>query len=198
MAVIRLPGYKEKLQSGDEEQKLLKLACQGSVEAFGTLYEQLSPAVFRFMIAHVSNAHDAEDLTADVFMRAWEALPRYRQQGVPFLAYLLRIARNLLIDFYRKKENNIQTEAVEDNFEIPDKTVGLLENMQAFQDRQELYLALRNLREEHRTVLVLRFIEGYDVEKTAYLMERTQSGVRVLTHRALSSLRAQLEITTEK
>ncbi len=172
---------------------MLRLACQGNVEAYGSLYERLSPAVFRFLVAHLSNYHDAEDLTAEVFMRAWKSLPHYHEKNVPFLAYLLRIARNILIDHYRRSGKSRQSEPLDYESEIPETAAGPSENFQNLQEIQELYQVLGQLREEYRTVLVLRFLEECDVEKAASLMGRSPGALRVLTHRALAALRELLE-----
>lgn len=193
MADLRFPEYIKKEREDAEEKRLLQQACQGNVEAFGSLYERLSPAIFRFLVAHVSNYHDAEDLTAEVFMRAWKSLPRYHQQNVPFLAYLLRIARNILIDHYRRTGNARQAEPLDYESEIPESLAGPPENLQNVQEIQELYQVLGQLREEYRTVLILRFLEDYDVEKAASLMGRSSGALRVLTHRALAALRGLLD-----
>ncbi len=186
----------EKGTGGAEEQRLLALACKGNVEAFGVLYEQLSPVVFRFMLAHISNFHDAEDLTADVFLRAWKALPNFRPQGAPFLAYLLRIARNILVDHYRRSGHVRQAGPLELESQAAEPDSGPAERLQHLQDMRELYQVLEKMREEYRTVLVLRFIEGFDVNETARLMTRSSGALRVLTHRALAALRGLIEERT--
>ena len=83
-----------------DDARLVKRAKNGDAEAFGRLHDRYAESIFRFLNARLNNRMDAEDLFGEVFLRAWHALPRYRQQGFPFSAYLFRIARNLLIDHY--------------------------------------------------------------------------------------------------
>jgi RNA polymerase sigma-70 factor (ECF subfamily) len=177
----------------DEEHQLLSQAQQGSVEAFGDLYERFAPAVFRYLFSQLDSRQDAEDLTADVFFRVWQALPRYNQRGVPFLAYLFKVARNVRIDFYRRTAFARLTNHTERDDEISLVDSGPAELMQSRQDHQEIRKILDGLRSEYRLVLILRFVEGMDVEAAARLMQRSPGAVRVLTHRALAALRARLE-----
>src|SRR5512134_3325621 len=97
-----------------DENLLLKKAQDGDAEAFGELYEIHAPAIFRFIYAHIDNRLDAEDLTEDVFFRAWRSLPSYKEQGVPFIALLFRIGRNAIIDHYRRSAQQKQHTSIEE------------------------------------------------------------------------------------
>jgi len=175
-----------------EDHHLLKSAQDGNTEAFGMLYERYADRVFRFLFAHVDNRLDAEDLTEDVFLRVWRSLPNYREQGVPFLAYLFRIARNALIDHYRRSGPVKNQVSIED-LPLPDGGPGPGESAISSLDRDELRVSLEQLREDYRTVLVLRFLSELSPEETAQVMGRTPGAVRVLQHRALSALRSMLD-----
>ena len=176
----------------DDEHDLLIQAQQGSVEAFGDLYERFAPAVFRFLYSQLDSRQDAEDLTADVFFRVWQALPRFHQRGVPFLAYLFKVARNVRIDHYRRSALAHLTNWSHQEEEIPLTESGPAELMQIRLDHQEIRRVLDSLRSEYRLVLMLRFVEGMDVEETARHMHRSPGAVRVLTHRALAALRSRM------
>lgn len=176
----------------DDEHDLLVQAQQGSVEAFGDLYERFAPAVFRFLYSQLDSRQDAEDLTADVFFRVWQALPRFHHRGVPFLAYLFKVARNVRIDHYRRNALARLTNRTNQDEEIRLTGSGPADLLQVRQDHQEIRKVLDSLRSEYRLVLMLRFIEGKDVEETARLMHRSPGAVRVLTHRALAVLRSHL------
>lgn len=178
----------------DDEQELLTQAQQGSVEAFGELYERFAPAVFRYLYSQLDSRQDAEDLTADVFFRVWQALPRYHQRGVPFLAYLFKVARNVRIDYYRRSALLHLVGSPNRDEEMPLSESGPAELLQIRQDHIELRKVLDSMRSEYRLVLMLRFVEGMDVEETARYMQRSPGAVRVLTHRALVALRSRLEI----
>ena len=177
---------------GVDEEYLLAQACQGSLEAFGELYTRHAPAVLRFLAAHMHDPLDAEDLTEEVFFRVWQALPGYRQQGAPFNAYLLRVARNALIDHYRR--NGAQAPRLELSEEHADPAQpDPAEKLSAHQERRELQRLLGQLSEEHRMVLSLRFIAGLSPEETAGAMQRSPGAIRVLQHRALKALRKKME-----
>jgi RNA polymerase sigma-70 factor (ECF subfamily) len=175
-----------------EDHQLLKSAQDGNTEAFGMLYERYADRVFRFLFAHMDNRLDAEDLTEDVFLRVWRSLPNYREQGVPFLAYLFRIARNALIDHYRRSGPVKNQVSIED-LSLHDGNPGPGESAISSLEREELRVSLEQLREDYRMVLVLRFLSELSPEETAQVMGRTPGAVRVLQHRALSALRSMLD-----
>ncbi|MFZ6026533.1 MAG: RNA polymerase sigma factor [Chloroflexota bacterium] len=173
------------------DAELLYRAQDGNAEAFGELYERHAQAVFRFLYSHLSNRLDAEDITGDVFLRAWRSLPKFREQGVPFVAFLLRVARNALIDFYRRTRN-VQEDDI-DEIVLPDHSAGPGEAFSARLESQKLRQTMQQLSEDYRTVLTLRFISELSVEETCAVMGKSDGAVRVLQHRALAALRKLLE-----
>src|SRR5438874_10321961 len=82
----------------DGDAALVQAAKAGDAAAFGELYERYRDAIYRFCLARTGTAHDAEDLTADVFVKALQSIDRYQDRGLPFAAFLYRIARNAAID----------------------------------------------------------------------------------------------------
>jgi RNA polymerase sigma-70 factor (ECF subfamily) len=171
---------------------LLKFAQDGNVDAFGELYERYAPQVFRFLYAHLDNRMDAEDLLGEVFLRVWRSLSKYRERGVPFLAFLFRIARNALIDHYRRAGKARQVVPIED-VSLRDLRPGPGETVTANLEHEEIRQTLGQLREDYRTVLVLRFLSELTPEETAEVMERSSGAVRVLQHRALAALRKLMD-----
>jgi len=176
-----------------DDSDLIKIAQEGDTDAFGELYQRYAKIVFRFIYANLNDRLDAEDLTEEVFLRAWRSLSKYRQKGVPFLAYLFKIARNVLIDFYRRAgrtggQMSIEEKQITDFNPDPGETAIL--NI----EHQEVRNTLTQLREDYRTVLVLRFLSGLSPTETGQVMGRTPGAVRILQHRALSALRSLLEI----
>ena len=184
------------------DTRLIKDAQAGNPEAFGVLYERHALTVFRFLSAHLDDTLDVEDLTDDVFLKAWRALPRYRENGVPFTAFLLRIAHNTLIDYYRnarRTEVNLEPEEDQEAGETraargsradnPDPGETVITNL----EHRELRLRLDCLRKDYRTVLVARFLSELSPEETARVMGKTAGAVRVLQHRALAALRKLLD-----
>ena len=172
-----------------EDALLIQKAKEGDADAFGELYERYADSVFRFIYSQTSNRLDAEDITAEVFLRAWRSLSRYKEQGYSFSAYLFRIARNVLIDSRRKRQPAAEISEDEivnlPDVMIPEPSAMLSAKIQ----HRELVTVLEQLREDYRTVLVLRFLNELSPEETSHVMGRSVGAVRVLQHRALSALR---------
>jgi len=163
-------------------------ASQGDAEAFGKLYDHHLDTVYRYTYYKVSNAAQAEDLTAQVFMKAWEAMPRYQWREIPFSHWLMRLARNAVIDYYRTSKSHAELgeDLVSDT---PDPQREYLRG----EELSGLASALRRLPEEQRTVIVLRFVEEMDYAQVAAIVGKSQGALRVIQHRALAALRRLME-----
>mgnify|MGYP006305445417 CR=1 FL=1 len=177
-----------------EDARLVKQAKGGELSAFGELYDQYADAIFRFLYARVNTRMDAEDLTSEVFLRAWRSLSDYHHQGHPFSAYLFQIARNLLIDYYRRSDR-VEAMTEREMRLLSDETAGPSAKVVQQLEHAELRETLAQLRDDYRTVLMLRFVSGLSSQETAEAMERSSGAVRVLQHRALAALRDLLEHT---
>jgi RNA polymerase sigma-70 factor (ECF subfamily) len=173
----------------NDDVQIINRVKNGDAEAFGVIYEQYAEMIFRYIYSHLDSRLDAEDLTAEIFIRAWKALPRYDQRGLPFSAFLFRIARNSLIDYYRQKKP-VQSL---DEVEIQSGHAGPEQAVEENFENQDLRNTIAQLREDYRNVVVLRFLAGLSPEETAQVMQRSVGAVRVLQHRALSSLKNLLE-----
>jgi RNA polymerase sigma-70 factor (ECF subfamily) len=167
------------------------LARHGDVRAVGRLYDQHHEALYRYIWMRVGEKQTAEDLTGEVFMRMLDALPRFRPTGVPFRAWLYRIARNLLVDHYRKMETR-SVESLQDSHgqiaagEDPGSAV------EQKLSTEHLQQALGRLDEAQREVVSLRFLAGLSLEETALALEKTEAAVKALQHRGLAALRQVL------
>src|SRR5436305_2441957 len=100
--VVSTASVMQDAAGGDDERAQIELAIAGDEHAFAALYDRHLDRVFRHIYYRVGNRADAEDLTQQVFLKAWQAVGRYRQTGAPFIAWLLTIAHNLVVSFYRK------------------------------------------------------------------------------------------------
>jgi RNA polymerase sigma-70 factor, ECF subfamily len=172
-----------------DDVQLIKQVKEGDTDAFGVLYEQYSETIFRYVYSHLDNRLDAEDLTEEIFIRAWRALPKYDERGLPFTAFLFRIARNSLIDFYRQRKvvHSIEDMEIQSHDPGPEEVVNnQIENC-------DLRNTISALREDYQSVLVFRFLSGLSPEETAHVMQRSVGAVRVLQHRALTALKDLLE-----
>jgi RNA polymerase sigma-70 factor, ECF subfamily len=173
------------------DSQLVKEAKNGSAEAFGELYERYAAPVFRFLYAQLENNMDAEDIAEEVFLKAWKALPQFRDRGTPFSAFIFRIAHNTLMDHYRSRSRPDRFADLEKQ-NLADPQPQPFEQVMTKIDHQELRQTLLKLREDYRTVLVARYISDLSPEEIAQMMGRSHGAVRVLQHRALSALRKLL------
>jgi RNA polymerase sigma-70 factor (ECF subfamily) len=169
----------------DEESRLVSRAQAGDAEAFSSLYHTYVQPVYRYLLLRVMNSPLAEDLTAEVFVQAADALPRYSQRGLPFGAWLFRIARGRLIDYYRRTARRPVADLNEDLIsDLPDPS----ETAEGVEAARALHEALGQLTDEQRDVIQLRFMEERSLEETAQAMNKTVSAVKALQHRALNTL----------
>jgi RNA polymerase sigma-70 factor, ECF subfamily len=169
------------------EADLVARAQRSDREAFGDLYELHLEAIYRYLYYRVSDPHEAEDLTEMVFLKAWQALPRYRLAEFPFTSWLYRIAHNLLVDSRRTRKKHVMLdEGLSDG--APSPEAHLVQREQ----RQVLQRALACLNEQQQQVLILRFISDLSHAETAQVMGQSEGTVRVIQHRALAALRRLL------
>jgi RNA polymerase sigma-70 factor (ECF subfamily) len=170
--------------------ELVSRAQQGDRTAFASLYEQHSPLVYRFLRRRLDGADEiVEDLTEDVFVKVYEKLDRYVERGLPFTAWLYRIAHNHLVDYLRSRPRT-SASSLETVGDVAERSSGA-----AFSrviDRQSLEPALARLTPEQRQAVELRFMEGMSVAETAATMGRSDEAVKKLQARALASLRRHL------
>jgi RNA polymerase sigma-70 factor (ECF subfamily) len=177
----------------DEDHELIKKAQRGDIDAFGDLYESHAPVVFRYLYAHLDSRMDAEDLTGEVFLKAWQSLPKYIERGVPFLAYLFRIARNVLVDHYRQNNRLELKDPDEMDGYKAESSTEPVELVGSQMEHQRIVNVLEKLRPDYQSVLTLRFISELSPEETARVMNRSVGAVRVLQHRALAALREEMK-----
>ena len=178
------------LQEADDSE-LIARAAEGDREAFGILYERYVFRVFRHVYYLTSDPHTAEDLTAQTFLNALEAIPRYEMRGVPFLAWLLRIAYNLTVN-HRKVRNN-GTAPLPEGLEIEGTSYSPEASCEAKADGERVWEGVRRLRGDQRQVIVMRFVDGLSYPDIARVLGKSIGAVRVIQYRALVALRHRLE-----
>ena len=170
--------------------ELVARAQQGDSQAFAELYETYSPVVYRFLRRRLDGSDEVvQDLTADVFVKVYEKLDRYVERGLPFTAWLYRIAHNHLVDYLRTLPR-YQASSLDEGVEVAEHHSG-----SAFGrvlDRETLEPALARLTAEQRQTVELRFFAGLSVAETAARMGRSDEAVKKLQARALANLRRAL------
>lgn len=179
--------------SDTSERNLIERAQRGDPDAVAGLYRRYVQAIARYVAYRVSDSAVIEDITADVFLRMVEGLPRYQFTGAPFEAWLYRIASARVIDYYRQQ--NRQSGPGLDE-ELGRELVSLETNVQEREEVDELRAALHQLTGEQQTILILRFVERKSHEEVAHLLNKSVDAITTAQHRALKRL-AEL-LGTEK
>ena len=169
------------------EMDLVARAQNRDSAAFGRLYERYMEQIYRYLYYRVSDRDEAEDLTETVFVKAWEALPRFRPRGATFRAWLYRIARNAVIDRHRTHKVVVPLEQAEDWLDV--EATSPEDQAEAAQEAARLGAALSQLKPRLREVILHRFVNGLSHAETAQVMDLRKGHVRVLQHRALRQMR---------
>lgn len=180
-----------KLKKLPAEQQTVKAAAKGDEQAFADLYDAYIDSIYRFVYLRVEDQQTAEDITSNVFLKAWEKLDKYQFRGVPFRAWLFRIARNAVIDHYRTRKEMAPLEAVigvkDENFMPVSERVGLsLEANKVLECMQELT-------GDQRNVLTLKLVHGLNTQEVAKALGKRQGAVRALQMRGLQALAKVME-----
>jgi RNA polymerase sigma-70 factor (ECF subfamily) len=178
------------LSSTTDEKALIERAKEDK-DAFGQLYELYVDRIYNYVYYRTGNVADAEDLTAKIFVRAMKHIPRYQDQGVPFSAWLYRIAHNLVANWHRDNSRR-QMVALDDithwhvGEESPEFATQLME------DKSLLLGAIRRLPSDRQELLILKFVERLSNAEIGDIMGRSEGAIKSLYHRTLLSLREDL------
>jgi RNA polymerase sigma-70 factor (ECF subfamily) len=169
------------------------MAAAGDPEAFGILYDEYHPQIYRFVFLKVSLKEDAEDLTHQVFVNALEHMPGYRHKGFPFSSWLYRIARNAVIDHYRTRRDKVSLE------DADPEVFALGESIQADANRaleiDKVRRAIKQLSHLHQDVIIMRFVEELAIQEVAAALKKSEGAIKLLQHRAIAELQRILSET---
>lgn len=168
--------------------RLVERAKAGDAQAFGALYDRFQPEILRYLAHRTRDLEAAEDLTQQVFLKAWQAIPRFEQRGVPFKAWLYRMAHNQMVDHFRTHKPTTEL----GDFDLPDEAdqeSALLTG----EMNEALQRALARLSEDHRQVLTLRFLMEKSAREIGEVTGRKEVTVRGLQMRALQALRREID-----
>lgn len=187
----RRQGYCVVLELSDD--LLLTRAGQGDKEAFGLLYERYLGRIYNYVYYRTGNQSDAEDLTARVFFRAMHHITNYQNRGLPFSAWLYRIAHNLVANWHRdnsrRKEIPLEDGLVSGHpsYDYPESALVKTE------ERERLLSIIRKLPQDRQQLLILKFVEHMTNAEIGQIMGRTEGAVKSLYHRTLLALRDDLD-----
>jgi RNA polymerase sigma-70 factor (ECF subfamily) len=175
------------------DEAVLTKATQGDEEAFGVLYERHVGRIYNYIYYRTGNNFDAEDLTARVFYRALRHIGNYTDRGLPFSAWLYRIAHNLVANWHRdnsrRKEYPLkETLAVHQSGPDPEWEVLVSE------EKEHLLEVIRDLPPDRQQLVILKFVEHFSNAEIGQIMGRTEGAIKSLYHRTLLSLRDEYKI----
>ncbi|MGH3502052.1 MAG: sigma-70 family RNA polymerase sigma factor [Nocardioidaceae bacterium] len=166
---------------------LVDLAKAGDAEAFGALYDHYCAFVYRFVYYRVDGRQQAEDLVSETFFRALRSLSTFTWQGKDFGAWLITIARNLVVDHYKSARQRLES-TTDDLSSHAGMTSGPENDVLTAMTNDVLHSALSELPAEQRECVVLRFLSGSSIAETAKALGRSEGAVKQLQHRAIRNL----------
>jgi RNA polymerase sigma-70 factor (ECF subfamily) len=188
---MRDADQSDQLSSLTDDDILIK-AIAGDKEAFGILYERYVGRIYTYIYYRTGNMHDAEDLTARVFYRAIEHIGRYRQRGVPFSAWLYRIAHNLVANWHRDRQRRQEVpidEVINLQARIDPPELTMMNTM----DVERLMKVIQSLSPERQELIILKFVQEMSNAEIGRIMRRSEGAIKSLYHRTLLSLRDELD-----
>ena len=180
----------------DEDQTIASAAL-GDTQAFTTLYERYVNRIYNYIYYRTGNPHEAEDLTSRVFYRALHHIGHYNNRGVPFSAWLYRIAHNLVANWHR--DNSRRKEVpLEDYTQYPHRSQPPEASVVDNQEMENLLRAIRRMPEDRQQLLILKFVEDMSNADVAVIMRRSEGAIKSLYHRTLLALRDELKKMEEE
>jgi RNA polymerase sigma-70 factor (ECF subfamily) len=177
------------LPQREHERRLVEAAREDPV-AFGALYEQHVDAIYAYAWHRVRDDTVAQDVVSETFHRALENLGRYQWRGVPFSAWLYRIASNVIAARYRHEPAIHLDEADH----LHDDGIGPEQSLLLGERRRELLAAVAALPADQQQAVILRYGQGLRNKEIAHIMGRSEGAVKQLLHRAIEGLHRRLAV----
>jgi RNA polymerase sigma-70 factor (ECF subfamily) len=174
------------IQENEEAQKVA--AAQQDPQAFGVLYDQYAPSIYRYLLSRLGNVEEARDVTSQTFLTAYESFPRYKHNGY-FSAWLFSIARSRYVDHLRRNKLLSKALEVPRQDPPPDPLTQVIETERIV----ELGKRIRVLKEEEQELLRLRYVAGLGFAELASLLNKKEDTVKKSLYRLLARLQSQME-----
>lgn len=179
------------MQDQDEEV-LVRLAQQQDERAFSQLYEAYFTRIYRYVNVKIGNQTEAEDIAQQVFVNAYQSLGAFKQKGLPFAAWLFRIAHNQVIDFVRKRSKRGTAPLLEDTLVDTSKHNDPQQLVEDAMSIEQLTAATKGLTEAQQEVISLRFASDLSTAEVAKIMGKSEGAVKAMQHSAIIALRKKL------
>ena len=171
---------------------LVERATGGDFEAFGELYSIYLDPIYRYVFYQVKDRMTAEDVTEEVFLKAWRGISSCKGKEQTFSSWLYRIAHNHMIDYLRSRQRHLSREDSLTEIDTIARVDSPEPETEAKLDWQELLETISYLPQNQKQVIILKFTEGLDNREIGQIMGKSQGAVRVLQMRALATLRKRL------
>ncbi len=171
-----------------DEQATVEAAQSGNQVALARLYEHYFPRVYRYACARLANSEDAEDVTEEIFLRVIDHIDGFLFRGLPFGAWVFRIARNEVVSHVRRQKARSATAPLSDL--IADLSSDHVAELEFKLDIARVREATGRLPEAQRQVIELRFGAGLSVAETAQVLKKSENNVKVLQHKAITRLKS--------
>ena len=174
-----------------DDNTVLEKAVQGDSEAFGLLYERYVTRIYNYIFYRIGSSYDAEDLTERVFIRALRHINRYNNRGLPFSAWLYRIAHNLVANWYR--DNSRRKEIpLDDGILTSHQSSFPEQEVLHSEERERLLQVIRTLPPDRQQLVILKFVDHLSNAEIGQIMGRTEGAIKSLYHRTLLTIRDEL------
>lgn len=174
-----------------QDEAVLVERAKSDPEAFGVLYERYVDRIYNYVYYRTGNVHDAEDLTSRTFYRALRSIEHYKQRGVPFSAWLYRIAHNLVSNWHRDRSRR-KLILLDEMVSVGERSASLDDLVEDLAQEHELLRAIRRLHPDRQQLLILKFSEGLPNVEIGRIMGRSEGAIKSLYHRTLIALRREL------
>ncbi len=174
------------------EEELLASALDFGDAALGELYDRYEGKIYAYIYRRTGEPELAKDLTAQVFIKMLEAIRKEKAWTSSFSGWLYRIAHNVVIDYYRRRNRHNQV-SIEETPTLTATQHNPVRTAEQNMDAEQLRAAILRLTDEQAQVVSLRFLEGYSIAEVAVVMDKTEGSIKALQYRAVSSLRQLLQ-----
>jgi len=184
------------LKKNLKERVILHEVKKGDSQAFVWLYDQYSRQIFRFISIKINSLHDSEDLASEVFFRFWKEVNSSDKKIANPRGFLYQIARNLVIDYYRKKPRadlilSQNQEKIVEN--IADHKSRLDQKAVLESDLNQVKQAMNQVKPLYQDLIIWHYLDDFSIKEIAQILEKPENTVRVQLHRALKALKSVIE-----
>ena len=171
------------------EESIVRRAKQHDQMALTQLYEENFDKIYRYIVLKIGEKTEAEDMTQQVFLKAFKNISTYKYQGLPFSSWLYRIAHNQIVDYFRKKSKRA-TVPLDESLAAGDSDPS--QEVELSLDIEDLSRATKRLSKAQQEVISLRFAGEFSIAQVARMMGKSEGAIKALQHSAIVSLRKVL------